>query len=144
MRNAAASQGRLSRGAGPTSMLRIIRRQRHRLRYPIRYRLLAELRAVASRSIGDLQLHQQHAFDEIVRFASAHTAFYRQRLGPRLAPTGPIDPTSLPILTKSDIRAAAPRMLSEQADRAAVRQGYTGGSTGEPLMPPLQLILSAT
>lgn len=114
--------------------MRTLRQGLHRLRHPLRYRLLAALRKVPALSAEQLQRQQQGAFGETVRFAVAHTAFYRERLGPLIRADGPIDPAQLPLLTKQDVRTSASRMLSDVADPATVRQGHTGGSTGEPLM----------
>ena len=115
-------------------MWHTLRRARHQLRHPMRYRLLSALRGVESWPIERLRARQQQAFDDIVRHAVTHTRFYRDRLGSQVPPSGSIDPVTLPILTKADIRAAADQMLNEQADRTTVKQGHTGGSTGEPLM----------
>jgi phenylacetate-CoA ligase len=100
----------------------------------------AELRALAEGERLDaerLRSLQQARAAAIVRFAMAHTAYYRERY----AKAG-IDPRdlahpqafeSLPVLERADVREHFERIRSDEATPANVQRAVTGGTTGEPL-----------
>ena len=101
---------------------------------------LAELRALAQSERLDaekLRSLQQARAAEIVRFAMAHTDYYRERyaragIGPRdLADPQAFE--SLPVLERADLRENRERIRSSEATPANVQRAVTGGTTGEPL-----------
>ena len=114
--------------------MRELRRWLHARRRPLRYRLLPALLQNQQRTPAQLREQQQRDLENVVRFAAAHTAYYRQRFAGHLPPAGePLDPGRLPPLTKDDLRRQRDALLADTADRDRVRLGYTGGSTGTPL-----------
>jgi phenylacetate-CoA ligase len=101
---------------------------------------LAELRALAQGERLDaerLRSLQQARAAEIVRFAMAHTAYYRERYAKAgidardLADPQAFD--SLPVLERADVREHFERIRSDEATPANVQRAVTGGTTGEPL-----------
>jgi len=115
-------------------MMRGLRLWRERRRHPGRYARLAQLLPIQSMSRAELLHRQRRDLDAIVRFAAAQTDFYAARLGALLPPDDRlIDPTRLPVLAKQDVIDHMHGMLARNADRASVKVGHTGGSTGKPM-----------
>jgi phenylacetate-CoA ligase len=112
-------------------MLRTLRYWHDRRRYPERYAPLRELLAVTRMSADQVAALQRRRFNAMVAHAIASTDFYAQRL--LTANRGDVDPRSLPILTRQDVREHRDALLARDADRDRVRLGHTGGSTGNPL-----------
>ena len=80
----------------------------------------------------------QHArAAEIVRFAMAHTAYYRERYARAgIDPRDLADPQSfqsLPVLERAEVRENFERIRSAEATPSNVQRAVTGGTTGEPL-----------
>jgi phenylacetate-CoA ligase len=101
---------------------------------------LAELRALAQGERLDaerLRSLQQARAAEIVRFAMAHTAYYRERYAKAGIDARDLaDPQafeSLPVLERADVREHFERIRSDEATPANVQRAVTGGTTGEPL-----------
>jgi phenylacetate-CoA ligase len=99
---------------------------------------LAELRWMARNERMDreaLETLQRDRAAELVTFAIAHSAFYRERfrgLDPReLRKPGAFE--SLPVLERAEIRAQRDRIRTDEATEGNVDQAVTGGTTGEPL-----------
>jgi phenylacetate-CoA ligase len=73
---------------------------------------------------------------EAARRACAESPFYRERFAAAgLDPRGEFefdDWARLPPLTREDVRAHAPRLVSPRVAAAQLRRDATGGSTGEP------------
>lgn len=115
-------------------MLRLLRLWRHRGQYPERYRYLAGLVRAAALPAAELLERQRRDLQAIVRFATSHSDYYRQRYeGPfsRFLRDG--DPAALPILTKDDLRLHRDAMLPHDIPVDTVKLGHTGGSTGQPV-----------
>ena len=103
----------------------------HRQLRPLRYRLLKPLLAHEALSAEQLQHYQQQQFNAMVRFAMAHTDFYRDSYQ---GITGPeFQSTDLPVLTKQTVLEQRDVMVAGGLDQAGLKLGYTGGSTGKPL-----------
>lgn len=107
-----------------------VRNPLHRRRHPERFALLDRLLATAARSPAQLREEQREDLAAIIAYAAENTDFYAERFGDR---RDIVDITSLPILTKDDVRAHRDRLLARNADRSRAQLGYTGGSTGQPL-----------
>lgn len=104
----------------------------HRHRRPARYAHLRTLLANQALSPDALRRKQRADLESIVRFAAAHTAYYRERCA-GLPATGDIDLAALPILHKEDVVAHMAEMLAHGHDPRTTPVGHTGGSTGKPL-----------
>ncbi len=109
-------------------MTSILRSWLHARRHPVRYAELESLLRNQSLSREDLSSKQRRALAEIVAFAAANTAYYAEKFVQAGSSF-----TSLPILTKEDVAARRDDLLVRTADRAQVKLGHTGGSTGKPL-----------
>ncbi len=109
-------------------MTSILRSWLHARRHPVRYAELESLLRNQSLSREDLSSKQRRALAEIVAFAAANTAYYTEKFVQAGSSF-----TSLPILTKEDVAARRDDLLVRTADRAQVKLGHTGGSTGKPL-----------
>ena len=101
---------------------------------------LAELRALAQSERLDpekLRSLQQARAAEIVRFAVAHSAHYRERYARAgIEPRDLADPQAfeaLPVLERAELRENHERIRSTEATPANVQRAVTGGTTGEPL-----------
>jgi phenylacetate-CoA ligase len=103
----------------------------HRQARPLRYRLLQQLLANEALSAEQLAHYQQQQFNAMVRFAIAHTDFYRDRYEGIAGPE--FDSTELPVLTRQMVREQRDAMLAGGPGQAGLKLGYTGGSTGKPL-----------
>jgi phenylacetate-CoA ligase len=104
----------------------------HRRRRPARYAHLRTLLSNQALSPAALRRKQRADLESIVRFAAAHTAYYRERYA-GLPLQGEIDIAALPLLRKEDVVAHLPEMLAAGHDPRTTSIGYTGGSTGKPL-----------
>ena len=113
-------------------MMSGLRHWLHRRRRPARYAHLASLLTNQALSPEALRLKQRADLNAIVRFAAAHTAYYRERFA-GLPATGDIDLAALPILRKEDVVAHMAEMLAAGHDPRTTPIGHTGGSTGKPL-----------
>jgi len=101
---------------------------------------LEELRALArNERLEPERLHalQQARAAELVRFAVAHTEFYRERYARSgIAARDLADPaafTSLPVVERADVRENFERIRSSEGKEANLQRAVTGGSTAEPL-----------
>ena len=103
----------------------------HRRARPLRYRLLQSLLAHEALGAEQLQHYQQQQFNAMVRFAIAHTDFYRDSYQGIAGPD--YDPAALPVLTKQAVVEQRDAMLAGGPEQAGLKLGYTGGSTGKPL-----------
>ena len=106
----------------------ILRSWLHARRYPVRYAELERLLRNQSLSREELSNKQRRDLAEIVAFAAGNTVYYAEKFNPVGASF-----SSLPILTKEDVAARRDDILVRSADRARVKLGHTGGSTGKPL-----------
>jgi phenylacetate-CoA ligase len=97
----------------------------HRRRYPERYAQLEILLRNEALSRQQLREMQQADFADIVAFAAANVPYYMERLDGRLE--------AIPILEKDAVRERLDDLLARGVDRAQVKLGHTGGSTGKPL-----------
>ena len=114
--------------------MRTIRYWHDRLRHPRRYRELAQLLSVPHMSAAEVAELQAQRFDAIVRHAVSQTTFYADHYAALDVAVGQrVRPERLPPLRKHQVREHLDAMLARDADRAAVKLGHTGGSTGEPL-----------
>lgn len=102
----------------------------HRRQRPLRFALLDGLLRTQAMTRAQVLAKQGEDLRQIVRFAAEHTVFYRERLAGASAPDGH---AALPLLTKTDVIGRLPHLLADDADRAGVKIGHTGGSTGKPL-----------
>lgn len=115
-------------------MLGPLRYRFDRRRHPQRYAHLGELLQVARLSAADLRDLQRRRFDSIVRHALANTRFYpRHYADTQLAVDRDIEPRSLPVLHKRDVREHLEDLCAPDAADGPIRRGHTGGSTGVPL-----------
>lgn len=124
----------------------------HRRRYPLRYAQLDRLLRNQALSREQLLRKQQADFADIVAFAAANVPYYAERFrdivdpSPRRRPGSSavdfLDPglrrddgvgVSIPLLEKDAVRERLDDLLARDADRAQVKLGHTGGSTGKPL-----------
>lgn len=102
----------------------------HRRQRPQRYAFLAQLLETQALGKAALQHKQRADLAVLLRHARAATRYYAETLH-GLSHDAEI--TSLPILTKDDVRARLPDLLACGHDPAATPLGHTGGSTGQPL-----------
>lgn len=116
----------------------------HRRQRPVRFALLDGLLRTQTMTRAQVLDKQSEDLRQILRFAAEHTVFYRERLAGTLAhadgqqrgdalPSGPTPIAALPLLTKTDVIGRLSDLLADDADRAGVKIGHTGGSTGKPL-----------
>jgi len=103
----------------------------HRQLRPLRYRLLKPLLAHEALSPEQLQQYQKQQFNAMVRFAMAHTDYYRDSYQ---GVTGPdFQSIDLPVLTRQAVVEQRDAMVAGGLDQTGLKLGYTGGSTGRPL-----------
>jgi len=102
--------------------------------------MLSEWRALeASQYLPEAALleRQSRRLRRLCQFVYAHNAFQRRRFdeaGVRPdAIRSAADLLRLPVLTKSEIRAAGSRMLTDGFDADELMRAKTGGSTGQPM-----------
>lgn len=103
----------------------------HRQARPLRYRLLQQLLAHEALGAEQLAHYQQQQFNAMVRFAIAHTDFYRDSYQGIAGPE--FDSTTLPVLTRQVVSEQRDALLAGGHGQAGLKLGYTGGSTGKPL-----------
>jgi len=113
-------------------MIERLRHALHRRRYPQRYAHLDQLLKTQTLDRAHLLARQQCDLTDIVAFATAHTPYYAETLGPFVA-RGAFDIGELPILKKDDVTHRLDDLLARTADRSQAKIGHTGGSTGKPL-----------
>lgn len=101
----------------------------HRHYAPERYAQLQVLLRNQTLSRTALLEKQQRDFAAMVAHARTHTPYYAERFAAYAG--APLQ--DLPILEKEVVRARLDDLLDRHADRAAVKLGHTGGSTGKPL-----------
>src|SRR5262245_40182947 len=98
------------------------------------YRLLRQTQYHDPETIRECQWQRLRA---LVAHAEATVPFYRQRFAEHALATRSIqnleDWRRLPVLTKDDIRAAGPRLLSADYRGSKLRRRATSGSTGVSL-----------
>ena len=101
---------------------------------------LSELRALAENERLDserLRSLQQARAADIVRFAMAHSGYYKERYARAGIDARDLaDPQAfqaLPVLERADVRENHERIRSDEATPANVERAVTGGTTGEPL-----------
>jgi len=86
---------------------------------------------------AELERHPWDAAREILEYARAHCAFYRDRLARASIPSGPPLTAAawsrIPILTKQDIRDNAEGLRSDRFRAEELEVAKTGGSTGVAL-----------
>lgn len=106
----------------------------HRRQRPERFALLDGLLLNQAMPREQVLAKQRADLASIVRFAADNTDYYRERLPEVLArSTDELRLGDLPILTKEDVVKHMPGLLTRGIDRASVKVGHTGGSTGKPL-----------
>lgn len=108
----------------------VLRRFLHRLRQPQRYRFLAELLAHQRLSPPALAALAEQRLAAMIRYARAHTAYYRRAYAG--LPEN-VRLSELPVLEKEAVRAQLFALLAEGRDPEKTPLGHTGGSTGQPL-----------
>lgn len=105
----------------------------HRRRHPQRFALLAGLLDNHRLTADGLRERQRRQLADIVAHAAANTDYYRERYaGIRGIADGGFALADLPLLTKNEVTGNLDRLLDRHCDRALVRLGHTGGSTGQP------------
>lgn len=114
-------------------MMQHLKHWLHRCQYRERYQLLDQLSHTQAMRQDEVILKQQAALSDIIRHATLHTRYYRDKYTgmPLPAAGAPID--TLPILRKSEVIAHKDAMLADSVDSASLRLGRTGGSTGSPV-----------
>jgi phenylacetate-CoA ligase len=106
-------------------MLSALRHWLHRRRYPLRYAQLDQLLRNQALNREQLLRKQQADFADMVTFATASVPYYTERLSGH--------PDWIPLLEKDAVRERLDDLLARGVDRAQVKLGHTGGSTGKPL-----------
>jgi phenylacetate-CoA ligase len=98
------------------------------------YRWLQETQWWSRDQLESLQLEQLQA---LVKHAYENVPYYRRVFDERHLKPDDIstlnDVRRLPILTKEDVRSNADQLIARNVDRARLRYGTTGGSSGRPL-----------
>lgn len=115
-------------------MIAGLRHWLHRRRHAWRYQLLDDLLRNQALSREQARRKQQDDLAAILAHAAANTNYYGEKLSGVLAPGRPVPAiASVPILRKDDVINRLDDLLDRGADRAQVKTGHTGGSTGKPL-----------
>lgn len=114
-------------------MIDRLRHALHRRRHPLRYAHLEHLLKTQALNRAQLHARQQQALGDIVTFATAHTPYYAETLGPRLDSTREPTIGELQILKKDDVIQRLDDLLAHTANHSQAKIGHTGGSTGKPL-----------
>jgi phenylacetate-coenzyme A ligase PaaK-like adenylate-forming protein len=92
-----------------------------------------------SQFLSEAELHrlQMRRLKDLLRFVNRHNGFYRQRFERSGVVPESVnsmdDLRRIPILTKSEVRARAPELLSDGFDASRLMNAKTGGSTGKPI-----------
>ncbi len=110
-------------------MIPALRHWLHRRRHPVRYAQLDQLLRNQALSRDEVLRKQQDDLADIVAHASSNVPYYRENF----AGSENAAFHDLPILTKEAVASRLDDLLSSDADRAQVKLGHTGGSTGRPL-----------
>jgi phenylacetate-CoA ligase len=111
-----------------------LRHRLHRLRRPLRYKLLNQLLNDAPRDREQALRKREEDLRAIVRFAAGNTDYYRDRFAAAgIDPAGDWRIEDLPRLRKEDVVRHLDGLLVRDIDRRQVGVGHTGGSTGMPL-----------
>lgn len=115
-------------------MIAGLRHWLHRRRHGWRYELLAGLLSNQALSREQARRKQQDDLAAILAHAAANTTYYGETLAAAVS-TGAAAKAiaSLSILRKDDVIRRLDDLLDRGADRARVKLGHTGGSTGKPL-----------
>ncbi|MBI5461160.1 MAG: phenylacetate--CoA ligase family protein [Gammaproteobacteria bacterium] len=115
-------------------MIRRLKHWAYRHQHPERHRCLETLLANQTLSAAQLRQQQLAEFAELLRHASVQVPYYRERYrNTSLTNLSPDAIRALPILRKDDVVQHRDALLDDHADRATLRIGHTGGSTGKPL-----------
>lgn len=110
-------------------MIPELRHWLHARQHPFRYAQLEHLLRNQALSREAVLKKRQDDLAGIVAHACQHVPYYRERFaGLDGAPFH-----DLPILPKEAVASRLDDLLSDDADRAQVKLGHTGGSTGKPL-----------
>ena len=114
--------------------MRHLRHLLHKRGHQERYDYLEELLGHQTMYPCDLAQRAHLELGKIITFAYENTDFYHERLDGILndAPDG-LDVSKLPILRKDDVLNNRERMVDRRLDKASLKIGSTGGSTGKPL-----------
>ncbi|MDP2432886.1 MAG: hypothetical protein Q8O33_12750 [Pseudomonadota bacterium] len=110
-------------------MIPALRHWLHRRRHPVRYAQLDQLLRNQALSRKQVLEQQRRDLADIVAHASNNVPYYRENFSG-------LDGAAfqkLPILTKEAVASRLDDLLACDADRAQVKLGHTGGSTGKPL-----------
>ena len=96
-----------------------------------------EIKRLNSLSRDEITEWQNRQFCDLIRFAYAHTVYYKEvidKSGYNINDfTSTKDICRLPILTKEIIRQRYSDIIPDNIDKISHRKRSTGGSTGEPL-----------
>lgn len=110
-------------------MIPALRHWLHARQHPLRYTQLDRLLRNQALSREAVLKKQQDDLADIVAHAVAKVPYYTARFaGLEVAAF-----RNLPILSKEDVSTRLDDLLARDADRAQVKLGHTGGSTGKPL-----------
>jgi len=110
-------------------MIPALRHWLHRRRHPVRYAQLDQLLRNQALSREQVLEQQRRDLAGIVAHARNNVPYYRERF----AGFDGAAFHDLPILTKEAVASRLNDLLASDADRAQVKLGHTGGSTGKPL-----------
>lgn len=115
-------------------MLTHLRHRLHRRHKGERYGFLEELLANQRLDRRQLLAKQQRELSALVDFAVNNTDFYRRSHARALQQGAGADLVQgLPVLHKRDVVLHREEMVARGLDKARLRIGHTGGSTGRPL-----------
>jgi phenylacetate-CoA ligase len=88
-------------------------------------------------SRGEIEAYQDESLRKLVRYAYDHVPYYRDRMRDFKLTPGDIrsasDLPKLPILSKEDVRANGPKLMSTSARRHQLLLRHTSGTTGASL-----------
>ena len=80
---------------------------------------------------------QEEKMRNLIGYAFNTTTYYHAKYSQNglqaAISSGQFDIENIPMLTKADIKAHANEMISNAVDKATIREGHTGGSTGAPV-----------
>jgi len=86
---------------------------------------------------NEIRKYQDEKMRSMIGYAFNTTAYYNKKFSQcglqDGIKTGDFDIENIPILTKAEIKAHAKEMISNTVDKADIREGHTGGSTGAPI-----------
>ncbi|MDD5390410.1 MAG: hypothetical protein PHD37_13770 [Gallionellaceae bacterium] len=110
-------------------MIPALRHWLHARRHPLRYTQLDQLLRNQALSRDEVLEKQRRDLAGIVAHAVAKVPYYTARFAGLEGAAF----RNLPILSKEDVSSRLDDLLARDADRAQVKLGHTGGSTGKPL-----------